>query len=123
MNIPQSYRELNTALSALYEQVDGQSFYEYIFPNNEKQGEQHSDFSKPNAIYLYRDERDRGTERTLRRRIMLSDTWVEDFYTYVEGNEMTLCSGLSYRSRSNKLQHAQQMNALVFDLDGWGIVR
>ncbi len=120
MNIPQSYRELNTALSALYEQVDGQSFYEYIFPSNEKQGEQHSDFSKPNAIYLYRDERDRGTERTLRRRIMLSDTWVEDFYTYVEGNEMTLCSGLSYRSRSNKLQHAQQMNALVFDLDGVG---
>lgn len=120
MNVPQTYRELEAALSALYEQVDGQSFYEFIFPNNEKQGEQHSDFSKPNAIYLYRDKKDEGTERTLRRRIMLSDIWEDDFYTYVEGNEMTLCSGLSYRSRSNKLQNAQQMNALVFDLDGVG---
>lgn len=120
MNVPQTYRELEVALSVLYEQVDGQSFYEFIFPNNEKKGEQHSDFSKPNAIYLYRDKKDEGTERTLRRRIMLSDTWEDDFYTYVEGNEMTLCSGLSYRSRSSKLQNAQQMNALVFDLDGVG---
>ena len=120
MNVPRTYCELEAALSALYEQVDGQSFYEFIFPDNEKQGEQHSDFSKPNAIYLYRDEKDKGTERTLRRRIMLSDTWEDDFYSYVEGNEMTLCSGLSYRGRSNKLQHAQQMNALVFDLDGVG---
>lgn len=120
MNVPQTYCELEAALSALYEQVDGQSFYEFIFPDNEKQGEQHSDFSKPNAIYLYRDEKDKGTERTLRRRIMLSDTWEDDFYSYVKGNEMTLCSGLSYRGRSNKLQHAQQMNALVFDLDGVG---
>lgn len=120
MNVPQTYCELEAALSALYEQVDGQSFYEFIFPDNEKQGEQYSDFSKPNAIYLYRDEKDKGTERTLRRRIMLSDTWEDDFYSYVEGNEMTLCSGLSYRGRSNKLQHAQQMNALVFDLDGVG---
>lgn len=120
MNVPQTYCELEAVLSTLYEQVDGQSFYEFIFPDNEKQGEQHSDFSKPNAIYLYRDEKDKGTERTLRRRIMLSDTWEDDFYSYVEGNEMTLCSGLSYRGRSNKLQHAQQMNALVFDLDGVG---
>ncbi len=120
MDVPQTYRELEVALSALYDQVDGQSFYEFIFPDNEKQGEQHSDFSKPNAIYLYWDEKDKGTQRTLRRRIMLSDTWAEDFQTYVEGNEMTLCSGLSYRSRSNKLQNAQQMNALVFDLDGVG---
>lgn len=120
MNIPESYRELEVFLSGMYEQVDGQSFYEFIFPDNERKGEQYSDFSKPNAIYLYQDEKDKGTQRTLRRRIMLSDTWGQDFYTYVEGNEMTLCSGLSYCSRSNKLQNAQQMNALVFDLDGVG---
>ena len=30
---------------------------------------------------------------------------------------MTLCSGLTYRGLSNKLVHAQSMNALIFDLD------
>lgn len=120
MDLPQSYQELNAALSALYDRVDGQSFYDFIFPDNEREGEQHEDFSKPNAIYLYKDSKDEGSKRTLRRRIMLHDTWDEDYYTYVEGNPMTLCSGLAYRGRSNKLNHAQQMNALVFDLDGVG---
>lgn len=33
---------------------------------------------------------------------------------------MTLCSGLTYRGMTNRLEHAQQMNALVFDLDSVG---
>ena len=40
---------------------------------------------------------------------------------YVEENPLTLCSGLVYRGRSNKLEHAQRMNALIFDLDGVGL--
>ena len=36
-------------------------------------------------------------------------------------NYLTLCSGLVYRGRSNKLEHAQRMNALIFDLDGVGL--
>ena len=32
-----------------------------------------ADYSKPNAIYLYKDPIDEGTERKLRRRIMLND--------------------------------------------------
>lgn len=51
---------------------------------------------------------------------MLADTWEEDFYEYVESNPLTLCSGLVYRNRYNRLQNAQRMNALVFDLDGVG---
>jgi len=103
-----------------YEEVNGYDFYKYIFPCNENQGELRTDFQKPNAIYLYHDEKDEGTKRRLRRRIMLSDTWEDDYMTYVEGNPSTLCGGLSYRGRSNKIDKAQRMNALIFDLDGVG---
>lgn len=120
MEIPQSYFELENILSSRYEEMDGCAFYEYIFPDNEKQGEIHIDYSKPNAIYLYQDDRDEGTERRLRRRVMLADTWEQDYMEYVERNPQTLCSGLTYRHRVNRLQNAQCMNALVFDLDGVG---
>lgn len=52
---------------------------------------------------------------------MLSDTWEQDYMDYVERNESTLCSGLTYHSRANRLECAQQMNALVIDLDGVGM--
>lgn len=119
--IPMDYMAVLEVLSAVYDEVDGHSFYRYIFPNNEKQGERNTDFSKPNAIYLYKDDKDKGTQRRLRRRIMLSDTWEQDYMDYVERNESTLCSGLTYHSRANRLECAQQMNALVIDLDGVGM--
>lgn len=115
-----NYRELADILSPSYDELDGYSFYKFIFPNNENQGELNTDFSKPNAIYLYKDEKDDGTKRRLRRRIMLNDTWEDDYKNYVERNPLTLCSGLSYRKRANKLENAQRMNALVIDLDGVG---
>lgn len=117
LDVEKNYNELFNWLSNNYEEVNGYDFYNDLFPNNENKGELNADFSKPNAIYLYEDERDKGTERRLRRRIMLKDTWEEDYMNYVEENPMTLCSGLTYRGRTNKLVHAQQMNALIFDLD------
>lgn len=115
-----TYQELWQILGHLYDEMDGCAFYKYIFPDNEKLGEVHTDYSKPNAIYLYKDEQDEGTERRLRRRIMLDDTWEQDYMTYVEQNPLTLCSGLTYRHRVNRIQNAQRMNALIFDLDGVG---
>ena len=115
------FNDCFTLLSNVYDQVNGEDFYRYIFPNNENSGELYTDFSHPSAIYLYRDERDEGTERRLRRRIMLKDTWSDDYMNYVECNGMTLCSGLTYHSRCNKLQYAQTVNALIFDLDGVGL--
>ena len=115
-----NFRECYELLSNVYDQVNGEDFYRYIFPDNENSGELYSDFSHPNAIYLYQDGQDEGSQRRLRRRIMLNDTWAADYRDYVECNGMTLCSGLTYHSRSNKLQYAQTMNALIFDLDGVG---
>lgn len=115
-----NFNECFELLSNVYDQVNGEDFYRYIFPNNENAGEMYTDFSHPNAIYLYHDFQDDGSNRHLRRRIMLNDTWADDYRDYVEGNGMTLCSGLTYHSRSNKLQYAQTMNALIFDLDGVG---
>lgn len=103
-------------LSNRYEQVNGFDFYRDIFPDNENKGELNTDFSKPNAIYLYRDEETKKNKR----RIMLNDTWEDDYINYVECNSMTLCGGLTYRGRTNKLEKAQKMNALIFDLDGVG---
>lgn len=51
---------------------------------------------------------------------MLNDTWEDDYMNYVECNHKTLCSGLAYRDKKNRLENAQQMNALVFDLDSVG---
>lgn len=115
-----NWQEQIEYLSNQFEEIDGDDFYRYIFPCNEDKGEVNKDYSKPNAIYLYRDEADLGTRRRLRRRIMLNDTWTEDFMEYIEANPNTLCSGLAYRGRVNKVDKAQRMNALVFDLDGVG---
>lgn len=115
-----NYRAVTELLASNFQEMDGDNFYRYIFPDNECQGEWNTDFSKPNGIYLYRDPADEGTKRTLRRRIMLADTWKEDYQNYVERNPMTLCSGLAYYRRANKLVNAQQMNALIFDLDNVG---
>ena len=104
------YMDCYEYLSAQFPEVGGCEFYEELFPDNEKSGEIYTDFSHPNAIYLYRDE-ERGRER---RRIMLKDTWEQDYMEYVEQNPLTLCSGLVYRRRANKLQNAQRMNALIF---------
>jgi len=115
-----NYREVEDLLSFHYKEIDGEEFYRYVFPNNQDQGEYSENYSKPNAIYLYEDEKDKGSKRRLRRRIMLNDTWEDDYKKFVKDNPMTLCSGLAYRGMVNRLEHSQQMNALVFDLDSVG---
>ena len=42
------------------------------------------------------------------------------YMNFVEGNALTLCSGLVYRRKENRLENAQRMYALIFDLDGVG---
>lgn len=119
-NKKKNYKEVEELLSFHYEEIEGEEFYKYVFPNNQDQGDFSADYSKPNSVYLYKDPKDEGTERKLRRRIMLKDTWEKDYKEFVEGNPMTLCSGLAYRGMKNRLQYAQNMNALVFDLDAVG---
>ena len=119
-DIPVNYFEVIDFLSNQFDEVGGFDFYREIFPHNECSGEYCDDFSKPNAIYLYTDERDIDTKRRMRRRIMLNDIWEQDYIAYVERNAGTLCGGLTYRSRSNKLRNAQNCNALIIDLDGVG---
>ena len=117
----QDYHECYQYLSAQFSEVGGYEFYKELFPHNENTGEtDRKDYSKPNAIYLYRDKEWKDGRRP-RRRIMLSDTWEQDYMECIECNSLTLCSGLVYRGKSNKLSHAQRMNALIFDLDGVGI--
>ena len=114
-----NYEVVRNILSSRYQEVNGYDFYRYIFPDNQNVGELSGNYSKPNAIYLYRDEEE-DPDRTYRRRIMLNDTWEDDYMNYVECNHQTLCSGLAYRDKKNRLENAQQMNALVFDLDSVG---
>ncbi len=121
MKYVNNYRDMISYLEKDYEEVEGKDFYMDIFPDNQNEGELSGDYSKPNAVYLYRDPEDEGTDRKLRRRIMLNDTWEDDYKKYVKDNPMTLCSGLTYRGRANKLVKAQRMNALVFDLDSVGV--
>ena len=92
-------------MSAQFPQVGGYEFYKELFPDNENAGERHMDFSHPNAVYLYRDEQDEG--KKLRRRKMYNDTWEQDYMEFVEGNSLTLCGGLVYRRRENRLENAR----------------
>lgn len=115
------YETVVEMIQVMYPEVSGYDFYRDIFPDNEESGEIGSKYLKPNAVYLYQDEADLGSKRRLRRRIMLNDTWEQDYIDFVERNPMTLCSGLSYRGRTNKLEAAQRIHALVFDLDAVGV--
>lgn len=119
MKINNQNNILNQMLGARYEEINGYDIYRYIFPGNENKGEYNNDYSKPNAVYLYEDERDKGSKRRLRRRIMLNDTFEDDYINYIECNK-ALCGGLAYRGRSNRLINAQRMNAFIFDLDNVG---
>lgn len=117
------YLDLLPLFKAGYEEIGGYDFYQELFPDNETTFDV-NDYGKPykpNAIYLYHDERDSGSRRRLRRRIMLRDTWEEDYMDYVEDNPMTLCSGLAYRGRENTLANAQRLYAIIFDLDSVGL--
>lgn len=97
------------------EPLDPQSFYEELFPNNETRAEArvNNHYQQPNAVYLFRTEKG-----NLSRRIMYKDTWEDDYVDNIERNSLALCGGLAYRGRQNKLEYAQQMNALIIDLDG-----
>lgn len=123
-----NYTRCRDFMAANYEQISGEEFYRELFPNNETSMDcikmtkspnhyENDHFQKPNAIYLYRDP----VKGRLRRRIMLADTWEDDYREYIEANNLTLCSGLAYRGKANKLQQAQLMNAMIIDLDGVGI--
>ena len=101
----QNYTEGYEYLSSQFPEVSGYDFYREMFPNNERSDEQHMDYSHPNAIYLYREQTSDGFNR-MRRRIMFSDQWENDYMEFIEQNPLTLCSGLSYRGKSNKLEHA-----------------
>ena len=112
----ENYRGCYEYLSAQFEQVGGYDFYRELFPDNELYGVKYDDFSHPSAVYLYH-----GEDERLHRRKMYHDTWEQDYTEFVEQNPLTLCSGLVYRRNKNRLEHAQRMNALIFDLDGVGI--
>ena len=101
-----------------YEEVDGCRFYQELFPDNENCGQYFQDFSHPNAIYLYYDP-EKGK---LRRRIMLKDSWIMDYASFVQENKLTLCSGLVYRNLAYNLQNALRIFALFFDVVGLGVV-
>lgn len=113
--VPGDYQEVINYLETNYEEVLGDQFYSEIFPDNEVSGEMHTDFSHPNAIYLYK-----GEDERMHRRIMLKDTWETEFQENVERNELALCSGLSYRGMKNRLPNAQRMHAMIFDVDNVG---
>lgn len=115
--IEEQFEMKKQLMSARYDEINGYDFYNYIFPNNERAGELSNDFSTPNAVYLFKNE-DEVSDRKMTRRIMLKDTWEDDYINYVEMNELALCSGLAYVGRTNKLQSATKMNAMIFDIDG-----
>lgn len=110
------YQDVISILDSRYEEVNGYDFYREIFPDCECSYEQHMDFSHPNAIFLCYDE----VKGYKVRYPMYKDLWEQNYMELVEGQENCVCGGLAYRQRRNKLENAQRMNAMIFDLDGVG---
>lgn len=113
--VPEDYSQVIDELSRDYEEVPGDQFYREIFPDNENTGDDYTDYSHPNAVYLYQGEGEK-----IHRRIMLKDTWEKDYHDFVEKNPLALCSGLTFRGKTNRLPAAQRMNAMIFDIDNVG---
>ena len=107
----QQNKEMNMLLDARFDEVNGYDFYKFIFPNNELKGVYTADYSQPNAVYVYSDG------EKMRRRIMLNDTWEQDFTDYVESCPQAFTTGYTYLGRSNKDKYIHSMNAMIFDLD------
>lgn len=100
--------------------VHGMEFYQRIFPANQMSGNYATgDTIEPNAIYQY-TMRKRTDENLLATRIMLNDTWPNDYKVFVDRNPGTLCSGLTYMGQRNTLRNARRMHAMIFDLDSVG---
>ena len=87
----ENYRGCYEYLSAQYPEVGGYEFYKELFPDNENSGERHTDFSHPNAVYLYRDEQ--SEDKKLRRRKMYNDTWEQDTWSLSRGTAL-LCAAV-----------------------------
>lgn len=114
--ITQNYFDGLDFLSANYDEINGYDFYLDIFPDNADSGMSYDDFSHPSAIFYHQ-----GEDGELHRHKMCKDTWENDYIEYIEENPMTLCGGLTYRGIANKLDYAQRMHALIFDLDNVGL--
>ena len=80
----------------------GYDFYLDIFPDCENAERCTTDYSHPNAVYLYYDP----ANGKLRRRLDVEGYMGRRLYGVREENQMTLCSGLTYRGRANRLQNA-----------------
>lgn len=111
-----TYQEVINVLESRYPEVNGYDFYREIFPDGELSTEMHTDFSRPNAIYLCYDQQ-LGYKV---RHSMFRDTWEQEYMDLVERQENCVCGGLAYRKQRNILENAQRMHALIFDLDGVG---
>lgn len=105
--------EMNELLETLFDEVYGYEFYKYLFPNNESRGLFADDYSQPNAIYVYQFK----DSEKMKRRIMLDDTWEQDFTDFVECCPQAFTTGFNYLGRSNKDKYIHSMNAMIFDLD------
>lgn len=116
----ENYLETVSVMDSYTDRIDGYNFYKFIFPNNELSGKQADDFSMPNAIFLYENDMPQ-VKKEYSKRIMLKDTWEEDYINLVEKQEHTLCSGMTYRGKRTLQKNEQNMNALIFDLDGVGM--
>ncbi len=116
----QNYLESVAVMDSYTDRIDGYNFYRFIFPNNEMSGVKEQDFSKPNAIFLYENDIP-GAKKEYSKRIMLNDTWEDDYMSLVEQKEHTLCSGMAFRGNRTLQANEQNINALIFDLDGVGI--
>lgn len=112
------YTDLYAYASTFYDEVEGLDFYADLFPNCETSGILNYDFSMPNPLFLYNAGKN---VFKIARRVMLEDTFQDEYSKLIENNDLALCSGLSYVGRKNTLEKATRMNALIFDIDSVGL--
>lgn len=104
----------------LYSEVSGFDLYKEVFPDNQSKSDEPGQGREPNAIYLYKPALEEGSKYDLHKNIMFADTWDKDYEQNIKDNPFTLCSGLAYLGKKNRLENAVKMYALIVDLDDVG---
>ena len=52
-NKKKNYKEVEELLSFHYEEIEGEEFYRYIFPNNQNEGEYSGDYSLSLTLFIF----------------------------------------------------------------------
>ncbi len=118
------YEQKNEHLSQYFEEVSASELYRFIFPPEtlERKGDKSYRASNPIFSYCLRKIKDvSGKDKPVfRNEIVFRDTF-EQALAVTAGNQMALCSMISFSGRRKTARNGYECHGFIIDLDGVGM--